>query len=670
MSLPDPGSVRSRFGSAGANAQRMVSMGVPVFSAKLSEDGNPERRDQRWQGWQRTRPDEELVDAWQPGDAMCAVTGVVYDVIDVDPRNGGLDSFTKLSDDLGEDGPEVYWEVKTPSGGFHMYIAALGIGSHNGFMPGIDLKGGKTDKTGRGFVFLPPTQRKGGGYKPMRPLLELGDGQPCEALAAYIEEALEAKSSGASDAGQGRQDSDELRREVLAAGPGEQRTALLRYVHELERRGMERPEITLLLRALMGEMHNHDTKNPWYPARGGDQDRWIRTLFHRKGTVIPDASPEELEGMQEPVRAGLVRPLSSLRRDPIVWLWKRYLAERTLTVMDGEKGKGKTFVAFDVAARLSTGRPLPGEDYTDGEPCNIIIFGEEDNEGVLAARAEAAGMDMDRVFIRSTPKLKRGKSVMGEEFALPDGEFNIGRAIRAANARLAIFDPITDFLAEDIQTHNDASVRRALRPLADVLFRTGCAGWAFRHMNKAVGLDARMRGSGSTAFQNRARVHLAVGSMPDTYSGPGRYGVSMLDSNITRRADGVLVYDILDSDILMDDGDTYAGRVEWHGYVEGVSANDLLAGEQRKKGRPAVQHDMVRVALEEMFRNKPEWPATKAMTELREAYDCEAGDKVVQDVRRGLGIRAMRKPRRGQAGGTDYWVWVLGDQAEKSKVQD
>jgi hypothetical protein len=189
-------------------------------------------------------------------------------------------------------------------------------------------------------------------------------------------------------------------------------------------------------------------------------------------------------------------------------------------------------------------------------------------------------------------------------------------------------------------------------------------------MNKAVGLDARMRGSGSTAFQNRARVHLAVGSMPDTYSGPGRYGVSMLDSNITRRADGVLVYDILDSDILMDDGDTYAGRVEWHGYVEGVSANDLLAGEQRKKGRPAVQHDMVRVALEEMFRNKPEWPATKAMTELREAYDCEAGDKVVQDVRRGLGIRAMRKPRRGQAGGTDYWVWVLGDQAEKSKVQD
>lgn len=644
---------------------------MPVFVASLADDGGPDRRDQRWQGWQRTRCDPDIVATWQPGDALCAVTGVVFDVLDVDPRNGGRASLDAMSEDLGEDGPEVFWEVRTPQGGWHLYILSLGIGSHNGFMPGLDLKGGKPDKTGRGFVFAPPTQRLGGGYRPLRPLAE-PVGKPCQALAEYIERCLEEKQHGPTDGGKraGRQDSDTLREAVLQAGPGAQREALLRFVHELERRGLAAPDIRDVLRGLLPQVRNYDDRNPWYPAKGGNPDRWISTLLHRPGTVLPDAAPGELDGIHDPVRAGLVRPLSSLRREHIRWLWGRYLALGNLTLSDGEKGIGKTFVLFDIAARLSRNLPMPGMDEPYGEPVNVMIFGEEDNEAIVAARAEAAGMDMDRVFIRSTPKITRKGKVYGEEYALPNGAVNIGRAIVAAGALLAIFDPVTDFLGEDVQSHNDASVRRALRPLAHELGRIGVAGWALRHMNKNTGADARMRGSGSTAFQNRARVHLVAGRMPEGHDGAGQFGIAMADTNLTKKVEGVLPYTIEDSEVSMDEAGTYAGRVVWHDIIEDMDANDLLSAGTKRRGHIAVAASQIRMALQEMFELKPEWPASKAMEELRTVWDIGATEKTIHTTRRAMGITAVRRAKRGVVGGTDHWVWVLGDSPEKSRVSE
>src|SRR5215470_7400951 len=146
---------RAAVSAALSAVHALVDMGVPVFLARLSRSGDPMPPT----GWERTRVDHTVVDRWRPGLALCAVTGVVFDVLDIDPRNGGKGSFDAMADALGEDGPEVYWRVKTPSGGLHLWVARMGIGSHNGFRPGLDLKGGRADGSSRGFVFLPPTVR-------------------------------------------------------------------------------------------------------------------------------------------------------------------------------------------------------------------------------------------------------------------------------------------------------------------------------------------------------------------------------------------------------------------------------------------------------------------------------------------------------------------------------
>ncbi len=48
----------------------------------------------------------------------------------------------------------------TPSEGRHLFIKSLGVGSRDGIMPGIDIKAGRPDGTGRGFAFIAPTIRR------------------------------------------------------------------------------------------------------------------------------------------------------------------------------------------------------------------------------------------------------------------------------------------------------------------------------------------------------------------------------------------------------------------------------------------------------------------------------------------------------------------------------
>jgi hypothetical protein len=92
----------------------------------------------------------------------------------------------------------------------------------------------------------------------------------------------------------GREDVSSLRRSVIEAEAGEQRAALLRLVHEYERKGYDREDIVLLLLQL--KIQNFDEARPW---RSAD----FRRLLHRPGVVAPDALPGELDDIGEPVRS-------------------------------------------------------------------------------------------------------------------------------------------------------------------------------------------------------------------------------------------------------------------------------------------------------------------------------------------------------------------------------
>lgn len=132
-------------------ARALAAAGVPLFVAP--PDPASSTGFALPVGWQQTVADPAVVDSWRPGMALCAVMGHTLDLIDVDPRNGGDAAAMNGST------PRSYGVAATPSGGMHSFIRALGTGSRDNVFPGIDIKGGTPEGTGRGFAFIAPTVR-------------------------------------------------------------------------------------------------------------------------------------------------------------------------------------------------------------------------------------------------------------------------------------------------------------------------------------------------------------------------------------------------------------------------------------------------------------------------------------------------------------------------------
>lgn len=140
-------------------AWHLAQAGAPIFIARpiMRADGTWDmeagasgyRLPLRWQD---TVADTSVVDNWQPGQALCMVTGVLFDVIDIDPRNGGdikaLEGYV----------PRLYGSASTPSDGLHLLIKSLGVRKCV-LAGGVDLQAGDAEGAGRGFVFLAPTQK-------------------------------------------------------------------------------------------------------------------------------------------------------------------------------------------------------------------------------------------------------------------------------------------------------------------------------------------------------------------------------------------------------------------------------------------------------------------------------------------------------------------------------
>src|SRR5438270_42037 len=92
-------------------------------------------------------------------------------------------------------------------------------------------------------------------------------------------------------------------------------------------------------------------------------------------------------------------PLTYLTPEPQRWLWPRRIPCGALTLLTGDPGVGKSLLAIDVAARITTAAPWPdGQPHSD-QPADVIyVGGEDDLLTTVIPRLTAAGGDPRRVF--------------------------------------------------------------------------------------------------------------------------------------------------------------------------------------------------------------------------------------------------------------------------------
>jgi putative DNA primase/helicase len=207
----------------------------------------------------------------------------------------------------------------------------------------------------------------------------------------------------------------------------------------------------------------------------------------------------------------MVRPImaAQVREQAIRWLWPGYIPAGKLSIVEGDPGDGKSILTIDLTARWTSGAPMP-----DGGPAippgPVVMVSAEDDEGdTIKPRLIAAGANLEMVALITSG----AREDLPFEFAtdLPAVE----RLIRELGAVAVIFDPLSAFLSERTDSHNDASIRRALQPLRILGRVTGAGVLVVRHLNKGSGVRAIYRGGGSIGITGAARSTLMVVADPD-----------------------------------------------------------------------------------------------------------------------------------------------------------
>ncbi len=97
---------------------------------------------------------------------------------------------------------------------------------------------------------------------------------------------------------------------------------------------------------------------------------------------------------------------------PVDWLWRNRVPRGMLTLFAGDPKLGKSFVTIAMAAAVSRGVALPGDDPPDRPGSVILLSAEDDPARTIVPRLRAAGADLSRVHILESVYLADGSEAL------------------------------------------------------------------------------------------------------------------------------------------------------------------------------------------------------------------------------------------------------------------
>ena len=296
---------------------------------------------------------------------------------------------------------------------------------------------------------------------------------------------------------------------------------------------------------------------------------------------------------------------------------------RSQTILFGPAGLGKTTYSMSLAAAVTNG----SMEGIDG-PRNVIVSSAEDDlEGVLVPRAKAAGADLSRLVF------------FEDDIGIPSGVEFIAEEARRHNAALVIVDPIGAHLDSGIDSHKEAAVRAALRPLARMAADLDLAVLTIAHPNKGNGSGlARLSGSG--AFGNAARSVIVFGDDPHR-PGEDRRVISHLKANYSRKSPTIAA-EIEVVEIETDDRPAEQTRLRIVG-VSTATADEVLT--------VATVSGRARSFLDDLLEDGP-----VSAVEVKEAAKTEGiGWHSVKEAKRAAGVQSRRRD--------GHWQWIKENAA-------
>jgi hypothetical protein len=293
----------------------------------------------------------------------------------------------------------------------------------------------------------------------------------------------------------------------------------------------------------------------------------------RRAAFTKLASPPGVKSNVELISAATIEPV------PIKWLWHGWLARGRMNVLAGPPGGGKTTLAGEMAAIVSTAGLWP--DGSRAQQGNVVIWtGEDDPEDTLVPRLIASGADLRRVHFVGNIR----DEIASRSFDPAKDMAELSNAIeRIGDVRLVIIDPIAMVATKD--SHRNAETRRDLQPVADLCRTTGAAVLGIHHLAKGTGgREPQERLIGSIAFAAMPRVVMIAMKLPPEDQGAIERRVLMRAKSNIGPDDGGLDYTLSQTELEAHPG-VFGSRVVWGAPIEGTAREVLAEAEEMEEER-------------------------------------------------------------------------------------
>jgi hypothetical protein len=355
-------------------------------------------------------------------------------------------------------------------------------------------------------------------------------------------------------------------------------------------------------------------------------------LYHDKVDLFQQVPHPEAALMR-------LQAASQLRSEPLPWLWPGRLALGQLAMLDGDPGLGKSYLALDLCARLSTGRPLPDGQDLGGAGSAIVLNVEDSGPDILLPRLRALSADLDRIFLLGDNELEGPLRLPGQTGLLDD-------ALNRTKARLVVLDPLVSFLDASVCDNSNQSVRRALLPLAQLARQHQCVMLLIRHLNKKAGGRSLYRGTGSIGLLGACRSGWLVAPDPEDAN---RRVLAQVKNNLAPAQPSLA--------FTLQAGERGGTELRWLGH-SALTADQLVAGGRRPAQE--IPRDRARDFLEDFLRDGPQ--TSRALWEA--AQRRRLSERTLYRARGELQIRVERV----QLGTTRLDYWLLPGQRLPSSV--
>src|SRR5262245_13755693 len=432
-------------------------------------------------------------------------------------------------------------------------------------------------------------------------------------------ERIVGQAKAAAVSGDGRQIFEKYRKrvpywvrnELFTGRPvqGKRSDMLWKLEHALMEVGAERHETLAMIKA-----------SPWnkFAGRSSEDEQ-----LEREMDKVYQDQEELVNGY-----GVLSRNMAEVEEENVDWLWYPYLARREVTIIEGDPGEGKSYLAQFISKCLVDGIKLPSTKRYASVQGKVAYFDVENNASTVTKK---------RLKYNNCKNMKDFYQEE-EPFSIDDKKAleEVYEALERLRPIMIVFDTINLYIGS-ADTGKASETTQALAVFKDMAKRFNCSVLVLRHLTKGNSKEkALYRGQGNIAFTGVSRIVITVGKDPDD---PTLKVMAMTKLNLAKTPQA-LTFSV---DELPDTlRETDRSVFKFHGFRGDLTSDDILRHE--KSENSTAKEDAEEFIREALADGPVEYAKLERMARGRSISQRtlqRASDKLVEKITKGFGQKRV-----------------------------